>query len=369
MGERAVPARSDSLEVLRGSAALLVFFFHCIQFWPDAPRGLLALVHQGNVGVDLFLVISGYVTTTSLLGLRATGRADADREYWKRRLARIFPLYWLTTVAYVLVVPGGFHPLAGPDGWFQALTHLVLIHGWFPSTAISLNSVTWTLTLEAGLYGLGWLALTLFRVERRLVLWTVVVFAMVFAWRTVVFTTVDLPLRFHYAMQVFGACDGFWLGLVCAVAVHRGTFVPSRLSAATKWLLLAGGLLGAHALATAIDGLDHGRFWSSPWCVIPLRSGFAVVFTALLIVVIAARRVPWCLRPLVLAGTWSYGIYLWHLPVILLLEPYWRRWITGAPYGLAPWQLTLAALGITVVLSAASYRLFELPIVRWARRS
>lgn len=363
MNDRAVATRSDPLDVLRGSAALLVLFYHCIHLWPDAPHGLLALVHQGFAGVDLFLVISGYVTTTSLLTLRASGRADADREYWKRRAARIFPLYWLTTAAYAVFVPAGFHPLISPDGWFQALTHLTLTHGWFPSTWVSINAVTWTLTLEAGLYAFGWFVLTIVKMPRRPVLGTIVVFAMVLAWRTFVFEAFDPTQRRHLATQVFGLCDGFWLGLLTAVVVHRGTFVPQRLPAFAKWGLLAFGLVGAHLLAAGIEGLivgfDDGAFWSSPWCVIGLRSGFAVVFLALLIVAIAARTVPVWLRPLQQAGTWSYGIYLWHLPVILLLFP----------LGMAPWQLTLATLAITVALSALSYRLFELPIVRWARRS
>lgn len=357
MNDRAVAMRSDPLDVLRGSAALLVFFYHCVHLWPGAAHGVFAIVHQGFVGVDLFLVISGYVTTSSLLGLHASGRPDADREYWKRRLARIFPLYWLTTALYVLCVPGGDLPLRGPDGWFQAITHVVLLHGWFPSTATSINPVTWTLTLEACLYGFGWLVKRFGSVERHPVRWSLAVFAMVFAWRAFVFTTMDPTSRIHFVTQVFGACDGFWLGLLCAVGVHRGVFAPARLSPFARTSLLVVGVLLAHHLAVVMEVMGDG-YWTSPWCVILVRTGFAFAFTLLLIVAVGARRVSVLLRPLQHAGTLSYGIYLWHPPVLLML----------LRVGMEPWQRTLAALAITIALSAASYRWFELPIVRWARR-
>lgn len=356
MRGRPEAAKNEALEALRGAAALTVFLYHCIQQWPGFPRGPFLVFHKGLVGVDLFLVISGYVTTSSLLALHASGRADADREYWRRRIARIFPLFWLTSLAYVLVVPGGDQALRGSDAWFQFLTHVTLTHGFFPSTWVSINAVTWTLTLEASLYGFGWLMLRHVDLARHPVRWTALVFAMVFGWRACLFVWATPEQQMHLVTQVFGAADGFWLGLLMAHAAHRGCFAPQRLPRVAKIGLLVAGLLGVHALA-AVMYETGGLFWYSPWCVVLVRTGLAVSFAALLCVALAARGLPRLLRPLARAGTISYGIYLWHLPVMLVL----LQW------DLPPWVRTALGLVATIVLSEASYRLLEAPVMRWVK--
>lgn len=350
-------AKNEALEALRGSAALIVFLYHCIQQWPGFPRGPLLVLHKGLVGVDLFLVISGYVTTSSLLALHASGRPDPDREYWRRRIARIVPLFWVTSIAYVLVVPGGDLPLRSADAWFQVLTHATLTHGFFPSTWISINAVTWTLTLEASLYVFGWLLLRHVDLARHPWRWTAAVFAMVFGWRAFVFWGTDPTRHIHLVTQVFGAAEGFWLGLVMAHAAHRGRFAPTRLSPAARLWLFAGGALGVHAMVTVMDRTG-GAYWQSPWCVLSVRTGLAVSFAALLCVALAARSLPAVLRPLAHAGTISYGIYLWHLPVMLVL----------LSWDAAPWARTVVGLAVTLALSEISYRLLEAPVMRWVKR-
>jgi peptidoglycan/LPS O-acetylase OafA/YrhL len=100
-------------------------------------------------------------------------------------------------------------------------------------------------------------------------------------------------------------------------------------------------------------------YWTSFASVVGLRSVLALAaglsVAAALAFVSPARRS----APLQLSGDLSYGIYLWHMGALLLLQTWWRE----AP----PWPFALAVLGLTLALSAASWFLVERPAIRWSR--
>ena len=103
-------ARLDSVQVLRAVAVLLVVWAHSI----DAAEQSHALPVQigffhwenfGAAGLDIFFVISGFIV--SLVAARAAERATvsrtaAARNFLQRRCTRIFPLYWILTLALIL---------------------------------------------------------------------------------------------------------------------------------------------------------------------------------------------------------------------------------------------------------------------------
>ena len=72
-----------------------------------------------------------------------------------------------------------------------------------------------------------------------------------------------------------------------------------------------------------------------------------------------ARALGW--RPLVWVGRRSYGIYLYHVALIVLISP----WEVS---GRIPWRTGVISLSLTFVVAAASYRWLERPAMRWARR-
>jgi len=76
------------------------------------------------------------------------------------------------------------------------------------------------------------------------------------------------------------------------------------------------------------------------------------------------RRLPGWSAPLVALGRVSYGVYLWHLPVLAALVA------AAAVAGVTPWPptLLLAALPPTVLLAWASWRWIEEPARAWVRR-
>ncbi len=111
----------------------------------------------------------------------------------------------------------------------------------------------------------------------------------------------------------------------------------------------------------------NGIYWPYPGMVIFWRTLFGA---SLALVVVAACAVDdaWFLTltaPLRYLGTISYGIYLWHVSILLLVKPFLIHWPSAG---------CAAILGLTILLAAASWHLFERPILRryaptsWIRR-
>src|ERR1700733_8255089 len=95
------------IQALRAIAALMVVLVHADQLWVDRVVHRTESWTNGASGVDIFFVISGFVMTVSLPGLRKFGHRV--RVFFWRRLTRIVPLYWLATtlkVVLLLVAPG-----------------------------------------------------------------------------------------------------------------------------------------------------------------------------------------------------------------------------------------------------------------------
>jgi peptidoglycan/LPS O-acetylase OafA/YrhL len=88
-----------SIQYLRGCAALAVVWLHShLQLERMTDLGP-STQHHGDVGVDLFFVISGFIIWIS---------TDDDRSrpvaFWRRRAIRVVPLYWLCTLAMVILL-------------------------------------------------------------------------------------------------------------------------------------------------------------------------------------------------------------------------------------------------------------------------
>lgn len=108
----------DWVQALRGVAALAVvlchgrYFYKGTQAWPQAERWML----PGAIGVDLFFMLSGFIMVYSTVKSKPTWRYVS--EFLIKRFARIWPVYAIITVAWVIVAGRGFSYFFSTDKLF-----------------------------------------------------------------------------------------------------------------------------------------------------------------------------------------------------------------------------------------------------------
>lgn len=362
--QAAAPAYFPAVDALRGFAALSVLLYHLVvlaglpipQWYP------LAWFRVGFLGVDLFFAISGAVIALSIHALQERYGGAWRREFALRRLARVVPLYLLTSVVFVLVVAPGL--LSREDVVLQLSTHLAFIHNWFPSTHGSINGPSWTLAVEMQFYAVALLlGLAMLRVPVRTL--ALAALAIGVGWRLGCWwwlvanpSTAQPDLGFIYQTQLPGVAEEFAAGIIAARWV-----LGWRDRAAGGRTALVLGLCALAAWAAAL-GLAHATmesFWTGLLPVLAFRASVAV---AAGLTVAAALAVPpgqldgRAIRAL---GNLSYGIYLWHFIVLTAV----LRWLDVA----SPWANAALVLAATLGLAWAGWHAVERPFVLRARRS
>ncbi|MBX3099228.1 MAG: acyltransferase [Salinibacterium sp.] len=352
-------ARLAGLDGLRAVAVLAVIAFH---FLPDTVKG-------GYVGVDVFFVISGFLITGLLLRERAaTGRLSL-RNFWRRRARRLLPALVLVVAvcsAAALLIGGDLLVGLGPQVLGAATfssNWIAIVQGqsYFDSTTPELFRNLWSLAVEEQFYLVWPLALLVLLLIRTR--WIQVSIALVIALGSgVAMALLAGPdgTRVYYGTDTHSF--GLALGAALAFLLHaRGPDAPAPLPRAMRVILpFAGGLAVLGIIVAA--ALLHEADW------ITTHGGLAAV-AVLTAVAIAGATLPdsWLgsaldIQPLRWIGERSYGLYLWHWPLLLLFTaalPTAREW----------WVAPAAALVVTVGVSALSYTLVETPFRRLGLRA
>lgn len=150
MGEAAVQkrnARADQLQFLRFLAFFNIYIFHT-EPWMIFP---LRLSHLGSASVSFFFILSGLVTGYSGYGKEVKLTLRDHRQYMMRKIWKVYPLYFLTTLVAVTYsqIPELITRM-DLEGLRSPLTYLVknilLIQSWFPKDALSYNGAAWFLS-------------------------------------------------------------------------------------------------------------------------------------------------------------------------------------------------------------------------------
>ena len=357
----------ETVDLLRGFAALSVVVYHVIEHfnWTSFPiSGPLLWFRGGWMGVDLFFVISGFV-----IGLSAFAAIDRDGprnfqgSFFSRRIARIVPLHYLTMLVFIVFISPEF---LFTNFWVNLTSHLVFLHNLDINFSGAINGSNWSLATEMQFYVLMLLVAPWIRTERWWVI-AVVFTCIAWAWRYGVTVFVQptpqlgpFPV-FVAATQLPGMLDEFVAGLLLARLVrseYGEKLLGGRISVQVALFTLA---LIVVTVTMSIYW-QYASFWNYPLMVTMWRSLLALAFVLVLLFTISIKvtGVPRkLLAPLFYLGTISYGIYLWHLPVLLSLKR--LTWIS-------PSVALIWGVGLTCVFASVSWHFFEQPIIKRLRQ-
>lgn len=351
--------RLPGLDGLRAFAILAVLAFHLDPRW--LPGGFL--------GVDVFFVISGFLITTLLVREhQREGRVDL-RGFWTRRARRLLPALLVLVPSVILIAR-----LVEADLLVgirrQAVGALTFTSNWleigagsdyFHSTAPQLLMNLWSLAVEEQFY-VVWplvaLALLKFAPSSRVRAGVAVALALGSA--------VLMASRYDPAMgatRVYYGTDTHLMGLMLGAALAFAWAAPHRAWTSTDlWQRVR---VPAVAVAgVVLMGLVALLDESTP---LTFRGGILAASLATTVLVLGVIERPTPLRSLLdlpvlrWIGERSYGLYLWHWPVILIVEAD-LSWATrGADNYL--WS-RLWCVVVTAALADLSYRFIETPVRR-----
>jgi peptidoglycan/LPS O-acetylase OafA/YrhL len=353
---------------MRGIAVLLVMVLHfaLVEGATGAERLFFGVTRVGWVGVDLFFVLSGFLITGILYDAR--GGAHFFRNFYMRRVLRIFPLYYAFLFLVLVLLPIARPASAAPAGtqfWLWTYLSNVLFArvGWegMPGHTTHL----WSLAIEEQFY-LLWPLVVFFASRRRLV--QVCVGAIVFAELTRIGLHYTAPDGIGAYALMPARIDALAIGALVAVLARE----PS--GAATLLRFARPVMLGAALwLAIIIGWTQLASGETLPPLDVRVQLGaytaISLFFGALLVRAVAApdsSRSARVLSSATLAafGRYSYALYLIHILVRNVFHGQLMQAGGRLPTVLGsqlPAQVgvLLAGVGISYVLAFASWHLFE----------
>ncbi len=372
---KARPGKSTfpHLDGIRGLAALAILGYHGVGGNYRSITGWVELGTALRSALPFFFFLSAFLLYRPYVAARlGDARRPALKTFWWRRILRIVPAYWvaLTLITLTVGLPGVF----GPDGWrYYAFVYVYshhtvnggLIPAWtlcvdmtfylvLPGFALAMDrlwqrfSVATAIKVEMGVLALIWLLSTLY--------W----FAFVSG---ASLSLASLEMR---EWNLVANLNWFALGMALAVLSATDRHQPSALTRLLSRKHAVEIAWGAALLTFLIiartyysSGETTRHMLASLLCVLIFAPAALVPRRGRIQQVLAKPLIAWI-------GVTSYGIYLYHGPVLNELRSLGLRIGT---HGLLTYvSLVAIALPIVIGLSSASYYLLERPLMRLGRR-
>lgn len=358
----------DVLDGIRGYAIVTVMLYHFTQHFQHLPltdltgfEWTIARLFEGMwLGVDLFFVMSGFLITSILLG--TVGQPDYFKNFYVRRVLRIFPLYYAVLLGLMVIVP---MISAGMAEQTQAIRDnapyfLTYTINWRIAYLGDFREISagymWSLAVEEQFY----------------LIWPLIVVWCRRYLATLCFSLAGISLLAKLVLHGSGVegpslyaatlthMDGLLLGAGLA-AIYRthDQRVPRHISS----LIKAFGGASFLVMFLLVMKNGHLRFYEDLNPVIGITA-FSLMFLALLVAVLERpahsnlnQLFTW--KPIMFCGKLCYGLYLLHHPIGVLVE----KTVSGRLPGVSPLFEALLISGVSlaasIIVAYASFHLFE----------
>jgi peptidoglycan/LPS O-acetylase OafA/YrhL len=372
---KARPGKSTfpHLDGIRGLAALAILGYHGVEGNYRSITGWVELGTALRSALPFFFFLSAFLLYRPYVAARlGDARRPALKTFWWRRILRIVPAYWvaLTLITLTVGLPGVFEP----DGWrYYAFVYVYshhtvnggLIPAWtlcvdmtfylvLPGFALAMDrlwqrfSLPTAIKLEMGVLALIWLLSTLY--------WFAFVSGASLSLASLETREWNLVANLNWfalgmALAVLSATDRHHPSALTRLLSRKHAVEIAWMAALLTFLIIArtyysSGETTRHLLASLLCMLIF-----APAALVPRRGRIQQL--------LARPVIAWI-------GVTSYGIYLYHGPVLNELRSLGLRLGT---HGLLTYlSLVAVALPIVIGLSSTSYYLLESPIMSWGRR-
>jgi len=344
------------LDVLRFIAATGVIFHHVAQLFFE--KGLIKAPLQsqaftGSFFLDVFFIISGFLICSILIKEKESGKYSL-KNFYMRRIIRIWPLYFLVALVFVVIAPSvkhGFNDVVQTNAAY-AFGFAVNFQLMFDEAAKT-YSILWSVCVEEHIYLVLPLLIFLFGSSFKKLSFFMLI------------TGLIALLYFSYLHKQGGPspyynslCYFYYFGIGALLAVFHKQIVSDKFNWAfgkgTQFFMIV--LLFLYVFSFVPEKAYVFPVWV-------LLSGFFGGY-----LVAAASRSDFVLsaKPSLsrFAGNISYAMYLVHIFIIMLLV----NWLKKKQVHVSPAQVLLwfplAATGMAMILSAILHYLYERPILK-----
>ena len=324
-------ARLQSLDALRGIAALIVVLFHYVPYYDKLyGHGFTpwSVLEFGRYGVHLFFMLSGFVIFMTLERTRSAGWFGLARAF------RLLPALW-AGIALTFVSVHLLGPADRAVSFSEALLNITLLHEYFDFPHV--DGAYWSLVIEATFY--VWMALLFYGLGNGQRLYNVLWIWLITSYLAVIYWT-SIPDRFDFILKdlLFTRYAPLFISGMLIYGWHR----HGRPSVSNCLLLL---LAISHSLVA----------FNAPFNYFVL--GCYGVF-----ILAVTNHLDWlATRPLLWLGSLSYALYLVHQNI--------GYGVIGWSYeaGLPGWAGVALALTLALLLASVIHYAIEKPALRWFR--
>jgi len=345
-----------ALDGMRAIAVLFVVFYHAILVFPAFDPYL----QGGFLGVDIFFVLSGFLITSILLQEFDRTATIGFKNFYIRRFLRLTPAYWvhlslLFFFAVYLYSAKQTEVLYSHDNFFYAFTYLTNVHRALNGAWITgILGHTWSLAVEEQFYlfWAGFLFLMLRRMKRSSIIATTAViiltaaFFRAYRWQG----PQSIDFLYHsFDSRVDALLIGCLVSQIVSWKILPKSFISSRYF---DLLALFSLLIAVTFIFNLSDSYRTPFLYLGGLTIFALAVGVIIMWLAF-----HGKNKPGNLleaKPLVWIGKTSYGIYLWHYPLLALFNNF--------PW--SPLSKLVVTLTATFVITALSYYLIETPFLK-----